>query len=197
VVNTSSPSYNQTSPPRKYDPQKAKDLLREAGYPDGFSFKATFLDSYWRDGIVALQAYLAKVGINMDISLVNASAYNKIRLQGQIEPGTAAMLTMNSFSNSLFNMDAYFQSNANQYQYVVRPKGIDDLIEKAKSLRDQNSIIPITRQISKLIYDDVTIIPLWMNPRIVVQSKSVHNADWFIDGDAYLSDYGRRTWLKK
>jgi peptide/nickel transport system substrate-binding protein len=197
VVNTASPSYNRTCPPRKYDPQKAIALLREAGYPNGFSFKATFLDSYWRDGIVAVQAYLAKAGINMDVNLVNSSAYSKIRLNGQIEPGTAAMLTMNSFSNSLFNMDAYFRSNTPQYQYVVRPKGIDDLIDKAKSLRDQDSVIPVTREISKLMYDDETVVPLWMNPRIVVLGKPVRNAGWFINGDAYLNEYGRSTWLKK
>ena len=197
AVNTSSPSYNRTCPPRKYDPQKAKALLREAGYPNGFTFKATFLDSYWRDGIVAIQAYLAKVGINMEVNLVNSSAYSKIRLNGQIEPGTAAMLPMNSTSNSLFNMDTYFRSNTSQYQYVVRPKGIDDLIDKAKSLRDQDSVIPVTREISKLMYDDETVVPLWMNPRIVVLGKSVQNAGWFINGDAYLNEYGRSTWLKK
>jgi peptide/nickel transport system substrate-binding protein len=197
VVAFSSPSYNRSCPPRKYNPQKAKELLKEAGYPDGFGFKATFLDSYWRDGIVAIQAYLADVGIKMDVTLVNSSAYSKIRLQGQIEPGTAAMLTMNSFSNSLFNMDSYFRSNTNQYQYVVRPKGIDDLIDKAKSLRNQDGVIPITRQIGKLLYDDVTVVPLWMNPRIVVLGKAVQNAGWFINGDAYLNEYGRRTWLKK
>jgi len=81
--------------------------------------------------------------------------------------------------------------------YVVRPKGTDDLINKAESLQDQASVIPITQEIAKLLYDDETIIPIWTTPRLVILNKSVQNAGWFINGDYYNNEFGKKTWLKK
>jgi peptide/nickel transport system substrate-binding protein len=199
VVTSAGPSYyNKNLPPRKFDPKKAKQLLAEAGYPDGFTFKATFLDTYWREGVVAIQSYLANVGIKMEVNLVNNANYNSnIRVLGKIEPGTAAMMGLEAFGNFLYNMDAYFRSDATSYPYVVKPKAADDLIDKAKLLRNANSVIPVAQEIAKVLYDDETVVPLWENPRIIVISKAVQNAGWFVNGDTYVSNFGRKTWLKK
>jgi peptide/nickel transport system substrate-binding protein len=52
-----------------YNPEKAKKLLAEAGYPNGFTFTAMVSSSaQWQVELTQLlKAYLAKVGINMEI----------------------------------------------------------------------------------------------------------------------------------
>jgi len=55
----------------------------------------------------------------------------------------------------------------------------------------------INQQILKLLYDDVTVVPLWHYPRIAFVDKSVQNTGWFIHGDSAISEFGTRTWLKK
>ena len=106
IVSSDHPDYNKACPPRKYDPAKAKKLLAEAGYPNGFSFKVFILDTTWKDGWVAIQSYLDKVGIKMEINYVNVSAYNLIRAGGKIEKGAAAFASFTTSSNTLFTLDS-------------------------------------------------------------------------------------------
>lgn len=197
VVDTASPSYNKACPPRKYDPAMAKKLLADAGYPNGFTLKCTFLNTYWKDGIAAIQAYLAKVGINLDMNMVSQSVYDPIRVTGTIPPGTASQMTMNVFSNSLFVMASYWRNDSTNFSYIVKPKGCDDLIAKAEQTKDPASVIKITQDIAKLLYDDATVIPLWVNPRVAVVDKSVQEHGWFINGDSNNNNFGRSTWIKK
>jgi peptide/nickel transport system substrate-binding protein len=197
IVSSKSPDYNPACPPRKYDPAKAKKLLAEAGYPNGFSFKAYFSETNWKDGFVAIQSYLANVGIKMDITYLTAAAFSPIRAKGQVEKGAASYVSLEELSNSLYVMDFYFRSNSNVYQYMVRPAGIDALIAQAKLARDPVATTRINRQIAKLIYDDQTVVPLWDVPRIAVVDKSVQDTGWFIAGDSNNNQCGTRTWLKK
>jgi peptide/nickel transport system substrate-binding protein len=197
ILPNTSPDYNKACPPRKYNPAKAKKLLAEAGYPNGFSFKMFILDTVWRDGWVAIQSYLDKVGIKMEINYVNVSAFNLMRASGKIEQGGAGYHTYPSSSNTLYLLDSYWRSNSPIWQYVVRPAGIDKLIDQAKLSRDPAATTKINQQIIKLIYDDATLVPVWQNPRIAVVDKSVQNTGWFIYGDPDNNEFGTRTWLKK
>ena len=164
IVTSDSPDYNQSCPPRKYDPEKAKKLLAEAGYPNGFSFRGFFQDNTWKDGVVAVQSYLEKVGIKMEINYVNSAAYSTIRAQGKIEKGAATQATLNMFSNNLSMMDFYFRSDSEIFQFMTRPAGSDALIDQAKASKDPAATTKINQRISKLIYDDETVVPLWLNP---------------------------------
>ena len=197
IASSNSPDYNKTCPPRKHDPAKAKKLLAEAGYPNGFSFKVFVLDDDWKDGWVAVQSYLAQVGIKMEINYVNTSAYNLIRAGGKIEKGAASYQSYPTSSNTLYTLDSFWRSNLNIYQYVIKPAGIDRLIDQAKLSRDPVAITKINRQIAKLIYDDVTVVPTWLTLRIAVINKSVQNTGWFVNGDDNNNEFGTRTWVKK
>jgi peptide/nickel transport system substrate-binding protein len=197
ILPNTSPDYNPGCPPRKYDPAKAKKLLAEAGYPNGFSFKIFVQDTVWKDGFVAIQSYLDAVGIKMEINYLNVSAFNLIRAGGKIEKSAAALHTYPTSSNTLFILDSLWRSDSVFYPYIVKPAGIDKLIDQAKLTRDPAAITKINQQILKLIYDDVTVIPVWQNPRIAIVDKSVQNTGWFIYGDPDNNEFGTRTWLKK
>lgn len=58
----------------KYDPTQAKQLLAQAGYPNGFSFTLTYSPGYPGPYTEALAVYLktqlAKVGLNVDLQAV-------------------------------------------------------------------------------------------------------------------------------
>jgi ABC-type transport system substrate-binding protein len=197
IVYSSSPDYNRACQPRKYDPLKAKKLLSEAGYPNGFNFKLFTHDGQWKDGWVAIQSYLEAVGIKMEINILNVAAYNLIRGGGKIEPGAAASASFTASSNTLFTLESWWRSNSSIYPYVVKPTGIDELIDQAKLSRDSAVTSKTNQQVIKKIYDDETIVPLWQMLMLAVVDKSVQNTGWFIYGDADNNQFGTRTWLRK
>ncbi|MBL8350183.1 MAG: ABC transporter substrate-binding protein [Burkholderiaceae bacterium] len=59
-----------------YNPAKAKQLLAEAGYPNGFSFKTQISSaSLDQDLLTMVAAYLAKVGVKLEIQVMEYPAY--------------------------------------------------------------------------------------------------------------------------
>jgi peptide/nickel transport system substrate-binding protein len=59
-----------------HNPAKAKQLLAEAGYPNGFTFKTMVSSaSVDQDMWAMVAAYLAKVGVKMEIQIIEYPAY--------------------------------------------------------------------------------------------------------------------------
>ena len=60
-----------------YNPEKAKKLLAEAGYPNGFTFKAQISNASQTsmDLAAMVVAYLAKIGVNLELEPMDYPSY--------------------------------------------------------------------------------------------------------------------------
>lgn len=72
-----------------YDKAKAKQLLADAGYPDGFTVKVMTVPSIYGDAAQAIAGQLAEIGIKLELSDQSADFFN------QLKSGKWPMVTFN------------------------------------------------------------------------------------------------------
>ncbi|MBW2153381.1 MAG: ABC transporter substrate-binding protein [Deltaproteobacteria bacterium] len=129
------PSWNGYSPELAktytYDPEKAKKLLAEAGYPNGFKMSVLSTFQYGMHKVTGeiVQANFKDIGIDCDLELVDWAT--DIKRQNASEFDVQVMGTMPGYKSGAF-LTRFFRTGgvyANACQFS--DKKIDELLDKA------------------------------------------------------------------
>jgi ABC-type transport system substrate-binding protein len=68
-----------------YDPEGAKALLTEAGYPEGFETHVVMRSDLNTDLAQAVKAYFSAIGVEMDIELMDGPAAMQYAFSGKLD----------------------------------------------------------------------------------------------------------------
>lgn len=159
-LNNGIPGHDDSLSVYEYNPEKAKEILAEAGYADGITITSEVRQS---DQAVysAIQGYLAEVGINMELNVVDNATYNSDRTAGKI-PLTG--MTWNAlYPDGDFQMYNYFYSSKSDAQGVFYHNDeFDKLLDDARKSTDEDARAEMYKEADKILsQDDYACIPLY------------------------------------
>jgi peptide/nickel transport system substrate-binding protein len=180
--NTSSTwSYNPDVKGFPYDPEKAKQLLAEAGYPNGFKTKLTTEPGKVKI-MTAIQSYLAKVGI--DAQLVTVDLGKLTALAGDKWDGMLyfPMLLGPAATVQLRNM---FGQNGTLYaKNIIHPDKVEQLLAEARTAPDFESEKKAVHALQQAIFEENAIAfpVLRLKAGIAMDTKVRNLGMWTVNG---------------
>jgi peptide/nickel transport system substrate-binding protein len=177
---------------RKYNLAKAKQLLAEAGYPNGF--KTTMLCTPYgsnKDTAIAMQAMLSAVGIQADVQFPQASAWS------QYQTGTwhnAILYTgVLQYANPNAGWNLALGTNTLWYQSLKKPDSWPDLLNAA--LKSPKVDPALEQKCEDALFNDSTYIMLNLAASTWVVTDKVQDTGlgsrgiwgWFEPQNAWIS----------
>ena len=179
--------YNPDNEAYPYDPDRARVLLAEAGYPDGFTFKLTAQNIVLSDVLTALVDYFADVGVTAELEVIEPGLGNQRLLAGDYDP---------LFMSYWYPAETFFH-------FLIRCEGListycnpdlEPLLAEEKVTLDIDERNQIIWQITDVLRDEAPALYLWnsesttgINTNKVSGWKS-HARGWIMFTDVSVSE---------
>ena len=144
---------------REFNPERARQLLAEAGFPDGFSTTLITNDNTLRiDAAVAMQAMLANVGITLDINVIEWAAYLEMLDRGDSELFMLGWVTVTAdpdYGLEIFHSRSF--GAGGNYTFFSNPE-VDRLLDAARQETDLSLRYEMYIEAQRIIHAYVPII---------------------------------------
>jgi peptide/nickel transport system substrate-binding protein len=145
------------APAPVYDPKKARQLLTEAGYPNGFDAGEYFCDASYSNLGEGVVNYLQTVGIRVQMRPLERAAFilqnSQKKLKNIIQTASGA------FGNAATRFDAFVAAGGT-FTYGTYPD-IEGLLGEQASEMDAKKREVVLHRIQQLISDKAMVAPIW------------------------------------
>ena len=176
-------AYDESLDPYPYDPEKAKELLEEAGY-DGeeLTFYVTEGGSGMLDPIAmgtAIQADLQKVGMSVKIETYEWNTFlDKVNpgLEGKADMAEMAWMTNDpdTLPYLALRSEAFPDKGGFNSGYYSNPK-VDELLNAAREATDQDERAKLYKEMQQIVHDDAPWVFVANWKQNAVTKASVEN----------------------
>ncbi|MCL2609585.1 MAG: ABC transporter substrate-binding protein [Treponema sp.] len=155
-------------PQYEYDPEKSRQLLAEAGFPDGFTTNVYTNDSAPRiDTVVILQDMLARVGITLDVRILEWTTFLDVTNRGEHDLYTNGWVTVSGdpdYGLEIFHSRAW--GDPGNRAFYSRPE-VDRLLDLGRMEVDPVRREQLYIDAQKLIHEDAPWIYILDGEQVV------------------------------
>ena len=186
VVNPSMQGYDPTLKPYAFDPVKAKQLLADAGYANGFPMKFYVVSlpglPEGADLAQAVAGYWQAIGVKTEIIPIDFVAFRgkfSANPQGFAPPAESYLFVAPTRPESLSLLRIYYASQQGGGVMLIGGSDatkIDGMLDDASKQTDDARRAQIIRTIVRMTYDDFLAVPLFYYGDDYVVGKRV--ASW-------------------
>jgi len=167
--------HNPNLPEIKYDPDAAKALLAEAGYPNGFDMEvAEFADSQLAEQVnEVIQSQLAQIGVNVKIDAMDDATFYGQRAEGLLPSYyNSWSADFNDPDNFLYTFFSEKNSKTRSSNYANQD--VWKMLEDARVMVDPDARLKKYQDAEAILVDtDYAILPMYqlqhlfcLNPRV-------------------------------
>lgn len=172
VVGKAVPGYDDTVKGYEYDVEKAKSLLAEAGYPDGFSTTITSSGEIRSQEAQIIQSNLAEIGINIEIELMEWGAYLEALNNNQMDMYILGW--SNTTLDPAVSLYPLFHSRnwgptGNRMHY--KNEEVDALLDEMMRESDNDKRLELSSQIQHKVMEDAPWVPLLTKQTCIAYAK--------------------------
>lgn len=162
VMSSAIKGYTEDVTHYEYNPEKAKELLAEAGYPNGFTTNIVVGTEARNTEAVLIQSNLHDVGIEMAITQLDSTAALEAINNGQYD------MFLQSYNNTTGDPDTslymLFHSSvpasSGNRSFTNIPE-VDDLLTQGRSEIDASKRLELYKQIQQILTDQAVWVPLY------------------------------------
>jgi peptide/nickel transport system substrate-binding protein len=162
--------------PYAYDPQKAKQLLKEAGYAKGFEAGECSTDAVYAGVAEAVVNDLSAVGIRAKVRAMERAAMFAAHSEKRVKQLSSQ--ASGTFGNAATRVEAFMYSKGSQ-SFLQDPEIDEWYLQQAKE-RDPKQREALLHKIQQKVYDEARFMPIWelsflcaSGPRVAVSGLGV------------------------
>lgn len=167
------PSYDETLNLYPHDIERAKKLLSESGYPDGFKIDIATSGEERNKIAQLLQSDFAKIGVDLNITLLEWGAYLDFiggRNHQMYIIGWSSGTEPDGSTSPLFHSESVGPTgNRSWYQN----EELDALIEKGRATIEEGERDAIYKEIQRIVMEDAVWIPLFVRENVIATNKNL------------------------
>ena len=176
--------YNKDITKYEYNPEKAKELLKEAGCEDlSFTIKTTGSFAEDVNSATSIAAQLEEIGVHVDIQKIEWPTWmEEVYSKYDYEATTIGMPGELDPAKTLVYWESDYDGNFDRYSN----KEVDKILNEAKAITDTKERKTLYNKAQKIMSDECNTIPLMETTRIVA-----HNPDLkgYVNYTTYYINY--------